>query len=202
MSMTCIEACRLINEVRDENSLVVITMSTMKVFSQVAPGPHNLSSVPLMGGAAGLGLGLALSNPDRQIIVLDGDASLLLELGSLATIAGQQPTNLHHFVFDNRVQFAGVSNLARPAPKTYFPGLAEAAGYTAVEEFDGLDEFESRCAEVLSRPGPTFSSLKIEAPQDVSVPVLREFPTSHMKRLGVEARAMMSMLGTLPVTSQ
>ena len=56
-----------------------------------------------MGGASSLGLGLALARPDRRVIVFDGDGSLLMQLGSLATIAGAAPRNLVHFLFKNGV---------------------------------------------------------------------------------------------------
>ena len=56
-----------------------------------------------MGGASSLGLGMALARPDRRVLVLDGDGSLLMQLGSLATVAGAAPRNLVHFLFKNGV---------------------------------------------------------------------------------------------------
>ena len=49
-----------------------------------------------MGGAAALGLGLALAQPERRILVVDGDGSLLMQLGTLASVAGAAPANLFH----------------------------------------------------------------------------------------------------------
>ena len=54
-----------------------------------------------MGGAAAIGLGLALAQPERRVLVITGDGDMLMGLGSLATIAVQQPANLAIVVFDN-----------------------------------------------------------------------------------------------------
>src|SRR5688500_12588488 len=64
---------------------------------------RHIDCVGCMGAAAPLGLGLALAQPDRRIIVIDGDGSLLMQLGVLATIAGAGATNLYHIVLVNRV---------------------------------------------------------------------------------------------------
>ena len=54
-----------------------------------------------MGCASSLGLGLALSQPDRRVYVLDGDGALLMRMGTLATIGYQRPENLVHILLDN-----------------------------------------------------------------------------------------------------
>ena len=56
-----------------------------------------------MGSASSIALGIALAQPSRKVIVMDGDGSLLMQLGSLVTIAGAAPENLYHFVFENGV---------------------------------------------------------------------------------------------------
>src|SRR5881394_733121 len=66
-----------------------------------------------MGKGSSLGLGLCLARPERRVIVLDGDGSLLMNLGSLATIAGQAPQNLVLFVLENGV-YAGTGG--QPIP--------------------------------------------------------------------------------------
>jgi len=63
--------------------------------------PLNYNSVGAMGLASSHGLGLALARPDRRVVVLDGDGSLLMNLGSLVTIANAAPANLYHFVSQN-----------------------------------------------------------------------------------------------------
>src|SRR5437763_9875508 len=65
--------------------------------------PDHLDIVGCMGAASTIGLGIALAQPARKVIVVDGDGSLLMQLGSLVTIAGAAPENLYHFVFENGV---------------------------------------------------------------------------------------------------
>src|SRR5438552_18464034 len=65
--------------------------------------PDHLDIVGCMGAASTIGLGIALAQPARKVIVVDGDGSLLMQLGSLVTIAGSAPENLFHFVFENGV---------------------------------------------------------------------------------------------------
>ncbi|MGH2375966.1 MAG: thiamine pyrophosphate-dependent enzyme, partial [bacterium] len=65
--------------------------------------PENFYMWGAMGSVSSVGLGLALARPDLRVIVLDGDGSLLMNLGSLATISALRPPNLVHIVFDNRM---------------------------------------------------------------------------------------------------
>ena len=93
--MNLTQACAVVAQQRPIDSLLVATMGAMFAFDrielEVAGGdasqrpPGRISSVPLMGGAAGLGLGLSLAMPERAVVVVDGDASLLLELGGAGT---------------------------------------------------------------------------------------------------------------------
>ena len=85
------------------DAIVVPTMTTAPAWRTIAPGDLSVTCVGFMGGASSLGLGLALARPDRRVLVLDGDGSLLMQLGSLATVAGAAPRNLVHFLFKNGV---------------------------------------------------------------------------------------------------
>src|SRR5215813_3669010 len=76
------------------DAVCVPTMTTAPAWRTLAPNDLSVTCVGFMGGASSLGLGLALARPDRRVIVLDGDGSLLMQLGSLATIAGAAPRNL------------------------------------------------------------------------------------------------------------
>src|SRR5919199_369114 len=84
--------------------------------------PDHLDIVGCMGSASTIGLGIALSRPERRVIVVDGDGSLLMQLGSLVTIAGAAPPNYYHFVFDNGV-YETTGNQSLPA-RVDFCGLA------------------------------------------------------------------------------
>lgn len=161
MAMTPVDACRAIQAVRGQ-AIVVCTMTSMNVLDTLAPDQAlTLSSVPLMGGAAALGLGIAMAQPDRKVIVLDGDSSLLMELGVLSTVVGASPSNFHHFVFANRVQFNGNFALGLPGEgKADFAAHARAAGYRQAEHWESADEL-SQLSDWLQRPGPSFVELEM-----------------------------------------
>ena len=120
--------------------------------------------VPLggaMGKASSFGLGVALAQPDTSVYVLDGDGSLEMNLGTLITIANKGPENLYHFMLENGVYaYTG----GQPIPgsgRVSFAELAKAAGYTAVFEFEDLEEFTLQIESVLNTKGPVFITIKI-----------------------------------------
>ncbi len=128
----------------------------------IRPHPLNYLCTGAMGQASSHGLGLALGAPDEKVVILDGDGSLLMNLGSLATIANLAPPNLLHFVLNNGAYEVN-GNFPIPGDgKINFAGLAREAGYAAAFEFSELAEFESGIEEILSKRGPVFVCLKAE----------------------------------------
>ena len=95
---------------------------------EIAPRALNYYSFGAMGLGSSCALGFALGQPDRRVIVLDGDGSLLMNLGTLVTIGAAAPKNLVHFVCRNGTYEA---NGGHPIPQrdVDFTGLAQAAGY-------------------------------------------------------------------------
>jgi len=114
-----------------------------------------------MGKASSVGLGLALAQPDKKIIVLDGDGSLLMNLGSLVTIANMAPPNLIHFVFENEVYRTSGGQPIPCIGKINFIGFAKAAGYANVHKFEDVGSLESNLETVMNEVGPTFVCLKV-----------------------------------------
>ena len=101
--MQNIDALRVISKYRG-NGVIVATMTANYEWGQVTDNPGlDLMFSGAMGKASSVGLGLALAMPQRKVIVLDGDGSLLMNLGSLVTIANIAPANLIHFVFENTI---------------------------------------------------------------------------------------------------
>ena len=142
---------------------------------RLQPHPLNFVSTGAMGLASSHALGLALGRPDCRVIVFDGDGSLLMNVGSLVTIADAGPPNLLHLVFENGTYEA---NGAVPIPgqgRVRFVDFARAAGYRACWEFDELPAFAARLPEVLAANGPSFATLKIEP----GAPSKRDFETIH-----------------------
>jgi phosphonopyruvate decarboxylase len=114
-----------------------------------------------MGKASSLGLGLALGRPDRKVWVLDGDGSLLMNLGTLVTIAQEAPPNLVHFVLENGVYEVTGGQPVPGAGQTDLAAMARAAGYPAAARFDTLAALEAGVDAVLAGPGPALVSLVV-----------------------------------------
>jgi len=89
---------------RDDDLLVVPGLgSTTWDLAAAGDNPRNFYLWGAMGGAAMIGLGLALAQPKRRVAVITGDGEMLMGLGSLATIGNKRPSNLAVIVFDNGV---------------------------------------------------------------------------------------------------
>jgi len=114
-----------------------------------------------MGKASSLGLGLALAQPGRKVIVLDGDGSLLMNLGSLITIANMAPANLIHFLFINQVYRTTGGQPVPHANKVDFVALATAAGYASAYLFKTIEELQDNIKSILAETGPTFVCLEV-----------------------------------------
>ncbi len=93
-------AIELIGQHRTQE-VVITTMSSARAWPAVSRKPElDLPLSGCMGKASSIGLGIALARPDKRVLVLDGDGSLLMNLGSLVTIAAQAPRNLVHVVLE------------------------------------------------------------------------------------------------------
>ena len=152
------DALRAIAERRGE-AVVVPTMTTAPAWRDIAPDDLSVTCVGFMGGASSLGLGIALARPERRVIVLDGDGSLLMQLGSLATIAGAEPRNFTHVLFKNGVYHTSGSQTIPGGMRVDFAGMARAAGYRNAHVFDDLEDLRIRLPELLAEDGPVLIEL-------------------------------------------
>lgn len=197
--LSCKEVCEIVAN-SSKNDIVLITMSTMKVFPTIAPEAYFVSSVPLMGGAGSIGMGIALARPDKQIWVLDGDASLLMELGSLVTIAEAAPQNLIHILFNNQVQYGGTANLALTGGgKVDFCSMAISAGYPIARKIKLAHELLEFINSLNSIKGPIFLDVDIEPDPgyyDENTPQ-KEIFDHQLQRMGNEARRVKEILRNL-----
>ena len=136
------------------DAIVVAAYTSAFEWVAIDPSPLNFVSVGAMGQASSHALGLAIGLPGQKIVVLDGDGSLLMNLGSLVTIAEAAPENLVHFVVENGTYEA---NGGHPIPgrgRVDFAGFARDAGYREVHSFDGLNRFAATLPELLAARGP------------------------------------------------
>lgn len=141
----------------------------------IRPHPLNYLCTGAMGQGSSHGLGLALGCPSQQVVVLDGDGSLLMNLGTLVTIAATAPRNLWHFVCHNGLYEVNGEYPIPGGREIDFCAMARAAGIPRTYRFDNIDEFRVRLSEVLGGQGPVFVNLAIEAGR----PYPRDYPAIH-----------------------
>ncbi|MDA0588596.1 MAG: thiamine pyrophosphate-dependent enzyme [Planctomycetota bacterium] len=169
-NMPLVETLRVIQQSRGKEDIVVTTMGTGREWSGFEQHPLDLVYVPSsMGQATSVALGLAIAQPDRRVIVCQGDGSLLMNLGSLVTITSRMPQNLVVLLMENRVYeitgrqgTPGTAELRADGQDTDFAELARAAGFPEVLEFDDLAAWRDAASMVLSSSGPVFAVLKVE----------------------------------------
>jgi thiamine pyrophosphate-dependent acetolactate synthase large subunit-like protein len=159
----------LARHVTDE--VVVATYSSAVEWLAQGERELNYFAVGAMGLDSSHALGLALGRPDKRIICLQGDGSLLMNLGSLVTIAAAAPENLVHIVVQNGTYEANGGHPI-PNPELDFAGMARAAGYAQVHDFSELANFAQQAGHVLSERGPVFATLRVER----SKPLVYDYP--------------------------
>jgi phosphonopyruvate decarboxylase len=140
-----------------------------------------------MGGAAPLGLGLALAQPQHKVIVIDGDGSLLMQLGVLASIAGAAPKNLYHVVLVNHVYETSGNQPIPASERLDFQALALAAGYASAETITDTAVLAERLPGLLARPGPLLLAIDTDAEESGT-------PGSAVNRPGDAAGYLRSQL--------
>jgi sulfopyruvate decarboxylase subunit beta len=141
------------------DAVCVPTMTTSPAWRTLAPDDLSVGCVGFMGGASSMGLGLALARPERRVIVFDGDGSLLMQLGSLATVAGARPRNLLHLLFKNGVYHTSGAQEIPGGLTVDFVAMARGAGYRTALAIHDLEEFRRRFPELLKAEGPILVEL-------------------------------------------
>jgi len=116
-----------------------------------------------MGLASSMGLGIALVKPERQVIVLDGDGSVLMNLGGLTTLARYRPKNLLHIVFDNESLLSVGGFPTATSTGSDLAEIAKAAGVPRTMTVTTVPEFAARVDEALTAGVLTTIVAKVEA---------------------------------------
>jgi sulfopyruvate decarboxylase subunit beta len=116
-----------------------------------------------MGLASSMGLGIALARPEKQVIVFDGDGSILMNLGGLTTLARYRPRNLVHVVFDNESLLSVGGFPTATSTGSDLAGIAAAAGVPRTATVRTMDEFRRAFADALAARDLTTIVAKVEA---------------------------------------
>jgi thiamine pyrophosphate-dependent acetolactate synthase large subunit-like protein len=161
MPMTHREALEVLAAHRGRH-LVITTMTSVGVWPALSDTPLDFAYIPsAMGHAPGLGLGMALAQPGRGVVVVNGDGCTLMNLGCLVTLANH-PANIFLLIMDNGLYEVTGGQRHAGAGHTDFAALARAAGIRRVYALDSLPAWRTGAAEALTPPGPVVVWLKLE----------------------------------------
>ncbi len=126
-------------------------------------GPLNFPLWGAMGGAVSMGLGLALAQAARRVLVITGDGEMLMGLGSLATVAIQAPQNLTIVVLDNERYGETGMQSTHTAGDVDLAAVALATGIPGCETIHDDAGLESMLVQIREGKGPLFFNIKVRA---------------------------------------
>jgi thiamine pyrophosphate-dependent acetolactate synthase large subunit-like protein len=156
-----LEAAKAVSYHR-QDALVVATSSALRDWHTVSRRRDlDVDLKDCMDRAPAVGLGLALAQPGRKVLVLDCDATLRTDLAGLVTVGESQPANLVHFVFDDLARTSTQGMPIRGLDHVNLLALAQGAGYAKTYQFDKLEELLIGLEEVMRQPGPVFVLVKV-----------------------------------------
>jgi sulfopyruvate decarboxylase subunit beta len=147
----------------EERIVVTIMGAVAAELQSIGHRPNFFYLQHAMGLASSMGLGIALSKPDRQVIVFDGDGSVLMNLGGLTTLARYRPRNLVHVVFDNESLLSVGGFPTATATGSDLAGIAAAAGVPRTATVTTLDAFRSAFDQALGAGDLTTIVAKVDA---------------------------------------
>ncbi len=194
--MTLSAALEVLHRVRTDQ-IVITTMGAARHWPRLSRHPLDFHYIPsAMGQAPLVGLGLALAQPWREVIVLNGDGCQLMNLGSLVTIAASGARNLTLIVLDNgHYEVTGGQQTAAGALRSAsgagvdFAALARAAGWPTAEPYQELSDWQAAASQLMTRPGPRFVALAVQGVGD-------DYHLVPPGPMGPRLRAFREALGT------
>ena len=150
----------LASDLVDDQTLVVTSLSTnTSVFSSIRESGAGFYGLN-MGLCTPFALGVSLAFPNRKVLALDSDGSLMIDTSALITVADADPKNLVILVFDNQAYARmGPTFTAR---RTDLEKMAQGAGIASTMTVRTMDEFSGAVAKALDSEGPTFIVAKVE----------------------------------------
>lgn len=162
--MAAMDAIAVVHGARGERDIVVTTMTPARDWMTLPQHALDMVLVPsAMGHATSLGLGLALAQPGRRVIVCNGDGSMLMNLGSLVSIAAAKATNVVVIIFDNGV-YEVTGSQPIPSPGAIdFVAIARASGFVSTFEYSDIEDWRWDVQRTLTAAGPTLVLLHVEA---------------------------------------
>src|SRR5574341_888127 len=165
-----------------KDEILVAVYTAAQEITHIAPNDLNYTFVGAMGQGSSHALGLALGRPDNKVVVFDGDGSLLMNLGTLVTVANQAPKNYIHCLCENGCYETNGSVPIPRAGQIRFAELAKNAGYKKAYEISDLGDWEQKLPEILSQEGPVFVTLKVEPGEAYQESFPRLYSIEHREK--------------------
>lgn len=164
------------------DEIVVAVYQAAQEWLHISPSDLNYTFTGAMGQGSSHALGLALGRPDKRVVVLDGDGSLLMNLGTLVTIAHAAPRNLVHCLCRNGTYETNGAVAIPGEGKVSFTGLAREAGYPQTYQFDNLTTWARDVGRILKEDGPIFVDLSVEPGESYPEDFRRLYDIEHRER--------------------
>jgi thiamine pyrophosphate-dependent acetolactate synthase large subunit-like protein len=153
---------RLVGKLKNDEAVIGGIGNSNFDLWNAGPRPQNFYMLGSMGLAAPIALGVALAQPTRRVFALEGDGSLLMQLGCLTTIANVAPKNLAIIVWDNAMYQITGSQKTATAGKADLVEIARAAGIAQSAWANDEADFERLVDAALSGDGPCFIGARID----------------------------------------
>jgi sulfopyruvate decarboxylase subunit beta len=161
--MKRIDALRAIYPRLEQSVVVTIMGAVAAELQEIGHRPNFFYLQHAMGLASSLGLGIALTRPEAQVVVLDGDGSVLMNLGGLTTLARYRPGNLLHIVFDNESLLSVGGFPTATSTGSDIARIAAAAGVPRTATVRSVDELETSVSDALAARELATIVAKVEA---------------------------------------
>ena len=145
---------------REQDAVFATTGKPSRELFTVGDRPGNFYMQGSMGHIGSLALGTAIAQPQRRVIVIDGDGALLTHLGAMSMIGHYRPRNFYHLLLDNEA-YETTGDQDTTARSTDFAKVAAACGYLKTYEIREPRELQSRLPQILEENGPVFVRIKI-----------------------------------------
>ena len=160
--MTRAEAIEAVLSALTHELVVICNGFPSREACAVRDRPEHFYMIGSMGLAPAIGMGLALAKPHRTVVVMDGDGNVLMNMGTLATIAAYRPKNLLHIVFDNEVygSTGDQETISRHVP---LDAVAQSCGYACASRIVDARLVRVTIARMLTMDGPGFVLVKVSA---------------------------------------
>lgn len=163
-------------------TLVVTALGNASyLWAVVRDAPENFYVEDAMGLALPLALGLAVAQPERKVVVVEGDGGLLMHMGALVTVGAVAPANLTILLIQNGVHAASGGQVLTNADLD-LASLGRAAGLERTHNLNSINEFRPELAEALEGPGPSLLVLATAPDLEIVVPPVAFDPVVTKRR--------------------